>query len=62
MKVFRTEYDHHIITKSPKGKITHYEGYSLCPTSIQKKIDKGDFTEVKDCFGWEAISFGYGGI
>ena len=58
MTIFRTKYDHHIITKDTKGRICEYEGYFLCPKSVQKRIDKGDFTEIEST-ARDAIAFGY---
>lgn len=58
MKVFHTTYDGWYITKDAKGKIKAYEGYALCPTSVQKIIDKTKVTTL-DCFAREAITYGY---
>lgn len=59
MNVYRTEYDHHIITKDTKGNLCCYEGYSLCLKKVQKMIDNNDFTEIEGCTSHDAIAFGY---
>lgn len=55
MKIYKTVYDSHFVVVSANGRIRNYEGYALCPASVKKRIDSGQYKEV-NYFSFEFIS------